>query len=154
MPRFCLPVVLSLLSVLMPGCGLYHHLFATPDVNPNRAELKGTVNYRQRIALGPSSELIVRIEDVTHHGQRPVLVAENRQMQPGQVPIHFEVVYDLRRILPDHRFVLSAVIREEGEDMLVTPSPVPVLTQGHGDTADIELEMLSGGPWTLRREAQ
>jgi putative lipoprotein len=136
------------------GCGLYHHLFATPDDNPHRAEVKGTVNYRQRIALGPSAELIVRMEDVTQHGQRPVLVAENRQMQPGQVPIHFELVYDRRRISPDHHFVLSAVIREEGEDMLVTPAPVPVLTQGHGDTVDLELQMLSGGPWTLRREAR
>jgi copper homeostasis protein (lipoprotein) len=64
-----------------------------------------------------------------------------RKMNPGQVPIQFELPYTPRRIDSHRTYVVRANIRDGGRVRFTGDRAHPVLTKGHGATVAI---MMSG----------
>ena len=66
-----------------------------------------------------------------------------RKINPGQVPIAFEITYDPRRIDAAGKYVVRATIYEEGRLRFTSDQAHPVLTHGHGDKVTILLRGIS-----------
>jgi putative lipoprotein len=92
------------------------------------ATLKGTVFYRERIALPANSTVEVVLEDVSVAGRPAVEIARATVMPAGQVPIPFALRYARDRIETDHRYSLrAAVLWPNGARMFVSADAHPVL---------------------------
>jgi copper homeostasis protein (lipoprotein) len=101
--------------------------------------ITGTVTYRERIALSPTSIVEVRLEDVTRADGTPPVVASTRIERPGQVPVRFELPYDPRAIQSRGRYAVRATIREGDVDLFASLDTALVLTQGRGSRVDLVL---------------
>ncbi len=107
--------------------------------------LRGTVSYRQRLALPPDAVVQIIIEDVSHAGGAPESFAEEDVPTRGhQVPIKFEVKYDPAGVNPEHRYQIRAKITSDGRLMFTSTALYPVLTHGApADRVAIDLEQVS-----------
>ena len=127
----------------------------------NDGVIRGTVTYRERMALPPDAEVDVWLRDVTPGIQIMAVVAETTIASGGrQVPLAFELRYDPSRIVADHAYALRATIRGGGQSLFSTNTDTPVITQGHPATAEVRLSRvlaeaaippvgLSGTAWRL-----
>ncbi len=90
-----------------------------------RNVIRGTVSYLQRIALGPNSEVKVRLVDAAAPDGSPV--AESTLPTAGkQVPIPFELRYEQRDINRQQNYELQAEIRTDGKLRFKTERGTPV----------------------------
>jgi putative lipoprotein len=107
--------------------------------------LRGSVVYRQRIALPPDAVVRVTIEDVTHADAAVKTIGEEDIPGKGhQIPVKFEVKYNPADIDPAHRYNLRAKITSEGRLMFTSTNSYPVLTQGApANNVTVELEQVS-----------
>lgn len=87
--------------------------------------IRGTVTYRQRIALPANAEIIVRLrESATNAGEA---IAEEKFAAAGrQVPIPFELTFDPRDINRGRTYELTAEIRVDGQVTFRTERAQPV----------------------------
>lgn len=124
---------------LLPTLLLLAQAHAAPPSTLDR--LSGSVTVRERIALPADATLTVELLDVsaqdTQMGRlaRLTLPVGNRQ-----VPLAFELPYYLADVNATHRYAMRATLSSGGELLLTTPQPVPVLTHGAGQQAQIELQ--------------
>ncbi len=82
--------------------------------NPGRTgTIKGTVSFVQFIALGPNSEVTVKLVDSAAPDATPV--AETKISNPRQIPIPFELKYEPRDIDRQRTYELQAEIRMDGK---------------------------------------
>lgn len=87
------------------------------------ALLRGTVAYRERIALAPGATVRVQMLDVTN-ASAPVVVSEQTIITDGrQPPIDFALPYDPDALRRDSRYGVSATITTGGVTMWSTPTP-------------------------------
>ena len=103
----------------------------------------GSISYLQRIALPEGSEVIVQLRDVSRMDAAAVVLAEQRFTPRSQVPLPFELMVDSRRIDPRMRYAVAARIEHRGKLLFINDKIYPVLTQGHGNRADLVLHMVS-----------
>ena len=100
--------------------------------------IRGTVTYRQRIALTPNSEITVRIVDAADANARPV--AETTfPAGDRQVPIPFELEYQMRDINRQRNYELQGEIRSGGQVRFRTSAGVPVTLRGQQADQNVEL---------------
>jgi putative lipoprotein len=125
--------------LLLSGCAFYDRVFHVKETNPHFAKITGKVTWTERVEINPDAELIVQMEDVTRPGVRPEPVAMARDTTLGSPPISFELQYDRRVVAEDRRYRLSAMVRQEGETVLASQEPIPVLTHGAPDHAEFVL---------------
>lgn len=94
--------------------------------------VKGTVTYRERIALPADAEVDLWIMDVTPNVivAQVVLAEANVKANGKQVPIEFKIPFDPARIAGDHDYGLHAVIKSGGGEMFKTKDPTLVITKG------------------------
>ena len=91
--------------------------------------IKGTVTYLQRIALGPNSEVTVRLIDTATPEGTPV--AEAKVPTNGkQVPIPFELRYEQRDINRQRTYELRAEIRTDGRLRFRSANGQPIDLRG------------------------
>lgn len=94
--------------------------------------VRGTVTYRQRIALPANSEVKVRLVDAATPEGTPV--AETTFSTGNrQVPITFELPYEMRDINRQRDYVLHAEIRSGGALRFRSETAVPVTLRGNQD---------------------
>lgn len=110
---------------------------ATPGV------ATGTLAYRARIALPADAIVAVELRDTARADAAAPLLART-VLRPGgnQVPLHWRLTFDPRRIVHPARPSLSARITDAGGRLLWisdTFTPVPVTTNGSHAEADIRL---------------
>ena len=98
------------------------------DQTPFIATVTGTFTYRERIALTPNAVVEVKLVDISRADAPAITIGEQIIKNPGQVPIAFEIEYDLADI--DERFSYTVEVRitEGGElafinDTRLAPSP-------------------------------
>jgi putative lipoprotein len=104
--------------------------------------VRGTVTYRQRIALTPNSEVRVKLVDVATPTGTPV--AETTVNTGNrQVPISFELPYEMRNINRQRTYELRAEIRSNGELRFRSETGVPVTLRGNQDQ-NIEIVVVPG----------
>jgi putative lipoprotein len=98
---------------------------------PSRPALKGTVFYRERIALPPNATAELVLEDISIADRPAVEIARATVAAAGQVPIPFELSYSPDRIEADHRYgVRAAILWPSGARMFVSPERHPAFGDG------------------------
>lgn len=131
---------LFLLSVLsLGGCASYQ---ATDTSRNETARISravtGTVSYRERIALPPSSVIRVTLEDVSLADVPATVIAETTLRPDRQVPIPFTLSYDPARIDPAHRYAVRAQITDaDGRLRWTTMEYYGVLTQKNPEHVEL-----------------
>lgn len=99
--------------------------------------IRGTVTYRQRIALAPNSEARIWLVDSGDTTGKPV--AETTvQFGNKQVPLAFELPFEMRDINRQRNYELQAEIHSDGKLRFRTERGVPVTLRG-GAIENIEL---------------
>ena len=111
------------------------------------ASVRGTVTYRERLALTPDATLVVELRDVSYADGAAPLIARQTISGPGQVPIEFEVHYSSEDIRPRNRYSISADIVESDGRLAFTNDTVhEVITQGNPDRVDMVLVLVQPPP--------
>lgn len=107
------------------------------------ATIRGTVTYRERMALPPDALVQVSLVDVSlADAASPTLAATEIRPQ-GQVPVPFALSYDPKRIEDRHSYALQARISSHDRLLFITTTMNPVLTGG-ADNTDLVLERAGG----------
>lgn len=101
--------------------------------------IRGSVTYRERMALPPGASLEVELIDVSKADAPAVVIASDVQPVVRQVPIPFTLVYDPAAIDPKNSYALTARLSLDGATLFRSTATTPVLTQGAGDTPEILL---------------
>ncbi|MYC44610.1 MAG: hypothetical protein F4X49_03525 [Acidimicrobiia bacterium] len=119
----------------------------TPASPRGDAEVRGTVTYRERIALTPGATLTVQIRDTSYADAASELIAEQVIPNPGQVPIRFEVAYESARIDPRNTYSVSARITEaDGRLAFINDTAYDVITRDNPSRVDMVLVMVEPPP--------
>jgi putative lipoprotein len=122
--------------------------FARPTAQApgEQGVVKGTVSYRERMALPPDAAVEVWITDVSPLILAQALLAEATIVTEGrQVPILFELRYDPSRIVADHDYAVKAAIRSAGEILFATETGALVITKGNPTDVQLWLTRATGG---------
>jgi putative lipoprotein len=111
------------------------------------ASVTGTLTYREKVALPSTAIAYVRLFDVTLGNVPTALIGEQTIVNPGQVPIPFDVKYDSGRIDQNHVYAIKASIEDGSGNMLfVTTRNYLVITQGQPTTGvEVILERIYKG---------
>ena len=113
---------------------------------PN-ASVSGTVTYRERIALTEGASLVVELRDVSYADAAAVLIASQTIVDPGQVPIDFEVGYNRSDIESRNTYAISATIFEaDGRMAFTNDTAYDVITRGSPDKVDMLLVVVEPPP--------
>ena len=104
--------------------------------------VKGTVAYRERMALPSDAVVEVWMTDVTPGiiTTMQVLGQTTIQTEGQQVPIPFELPYDPAQIVPDHTYGIRAAIQAGGQTLFASNAPTSVITQGNPTQVELWLE--------------
>jgi putative lipoprotein len=127
-----LPVLLALAAC---GTGM-------PFVNAadNEPAIKGTVGYRERVALPDDAMVVVTLVDTTPVIMHSPIVAEAVVRAEGrQIPIAFELTYDRARVVAERNYAVRASIRSGERILFESSGSYPVITRGNPKRVDIEL---------------
>ena len=124
---------------------------ATPPGGANAPTLRGTVTYRERMALPAGAVLTVRLEDVSRQGAPAVPVAERTIPLDGQqVPIPFTLSYNAGAIRENGDYAVRATIRAGGTSpgagqlLFTTTRRYAVITRGNPTVIQITVERARG----------
>lgn len=117
-----------------------------PNEGNETGVVRGTVTYRQRMALPKNSILTVKILDVSLADAPSNTVAEQKvELGNQQVPIPFELKFNPNQIDSRRRYAVRAEISNNGRLIYTTDTNYPVLTQGSGNNVAIDLVSARGG---------
>ncbi|MDF3865250.1 YbaY family lipoprotein [Pseudomonas denitrificans (nom. rej.)] len=95
-------------------------LAACSTTSGDKASLDGEVFYLQRIALPPTAQLTVSLQDVSL-ADAPAIDLAQQQLEPGrQVPLAFHLDYDRNQVKPGHTYAVSARIEDSGRLLFIT----------------------------------
>ncbi len=109
------------------------------------ASVTGTVTYRERIALTPEAVVEVKLLDVSIADASAKTIASQTIKPEHQVPIPFELVYDLAEIDARFTYAVRATIRDRDQLLFTTDRSYRVLTRGSPNHVDLVLVRTSGG---------
>jgi putative lipoprotein len=110
-----------------------------------KAQVTGTLMYRERIALPPGSVAEVRLLDTSLADAPAKEIAYQAIEDPGTPPIAFALDYDPSKIDERMQYGVRATISHDGQLLFTSDTHYPVLTRGAGNTADIMLIMIDRG---------
>lgn len=131
--RRALQVLLGAPVLALTGCA------TDPPRGAVRA-VRGTVAWRERIALPPDAEIIVRLQDLSRMDAPAIVLAEQRIRAGGrQPPFAFVLEVDASRLDPRMRCTVSARVEQAGRLLFINDTAYPVLTQGAPMQADLVL---------------
>ncbi|AMU92019.1 YbaY family lipoprotein [Sphingopyxis macrogoltabida] len=99
--------------------------------------VSGSIAYRERIALPPTAQIEVRLDDVSLADAPSRTIARQAFGADGQqVPIDFLLRFDRREIDPRHSYAVSARITgEDGKLMFITDTRNSVDFEGVSEIA-------------------
>lgn len=112
------------------------------NVSVEKAQVTGTLMYRERIALPPGVVAEVWLLDTSLADAPAAEIAYQRINDPGNPPIPFVLEYDPQVIRDNMQYSVRATISHDGQLLFTSDTHYPVLTRGAGNTADILLIMV------------
>jgi putative lipoprotein len=117
-----------------------------PEKAPSMKTLAGTLTYRQRIAIPPQTEAIVRLLDVSRADAPATVIAMQRFPTEGrQMPLPFALAYDPTRIDPRLSYAVSGELRVGERVLFLNTTRHSVLTRGAPvDNIELRLEQNPG----------
>lgn len=104
--------------------------------------LRGTVSYRERMALPPGAIVEVKLLDVSLADAPSRTIAETR-VSGRRIPAPWTLRFDTRQIEPRHSYALQARITQRGQLLFITTERHSVFTGGP-DNTDIRVQRVSG----------
>lgn len=120
----------------MPGCA------RAPAAD---GVLRGSVTYRERIALPPDATVEVWIVDASPGMMIQAILAQTTVAAEGrQVPIRFELPYPRERVVAEHPYAVKAAIHGAGRMLFASEDGLPVITQGQPSEVAIVLKGVAG----------
>jgi heat shock protein HslJ len=87
----------------------------------------------------------LQLREISEADEPAMIIASQRITEPGQAPIGFRLFYDASAIDPRKRYALSARIEQNASLLFINNTAAPVLTHGHGNSADL-LRVRGTGP--------
>ncbi|MGH7562865.1 MAG: YbaY family lipoprotein [Gemmatimonadota bacterium] len=135
--RSSFPLV-ALLELVLLGCaGRSTDIARTAD---DESVLRGSVAYRERVALPLDAVVEVQLLDVSAQDVAAPVIAETTIASDGrQVPFPFEVRYDPGRIHPDRTYAVRATIHSGGRMIFTTDTAYHVITRDNPTRVDLWL---------------
>jgi putative lipoprotein len=110
---------------------------------PTVVVVRGTVTFRERIALPPGAVVTVAIEDVSRADAPALVLAKTAIEVKGQVPVPFSLTVDSAEVDARARYSIRTKLRSEvGTWMSDTHNPV--LTRGDGETVEVMVRRVPG----------
>ncbi len=103
---------------------------AGPGALARPAQVSGTVTTREPLALPPGSRVHVQLVAVSEQGSSTTVIGEQIILDPGAVPIPFQVPYDASQIDPRATYAIQARIAGEAL-LLINERPARVITGGN-----------------------
>lgn len=88
---------------------------------------------------------MVKLLDTSRADAPSITLSEQIIDNPGQVPIAFDLPYDLSEIDSRFTYVVRAEIYEAGKLIFTTSTSYPVITRESSNEVDLQLEQVSGG---------
>jgi uncharacterized lipoprotein YbaY len=114
---------------------------ALSPLPPTQASVTGTVFYLPRIALPPNSVIEVELQDVSRQDTAAIVLGKQTIITNGrQVPFQFEIPYDLALVQEGNIYVIRAQIRADGQLLFASTSRYAVITNGHPNSADVQVD--------------
>ena len=102
--------------------------------------LKGTVTYRERIALPPTAVIKVQLVDISRADAPAVVLGEQTIATTGrQVPFQFEIRYDPAAIKSNGVYAIQATISDDNQVLFRTTQSYRVLTGNAPAASEIVL---------------
>ena len=100
----------------------------------------GELNYKERIALPDTAQVVVTLEDVSQADAPGQVIGQVIMAAPAGPPIPFIVPYNLNDIDPAHTYAVRAQITAaDGSLLFTSASTYHVITQGNPSYVEIEL---------------
>ncbi len=91
--------------------------------------VKGTLAYRERIALPDNAVVTVTLEDISKADVASEKIAEQTYTTGGkQDPFDFELIYDVNKIKPNNTYNVRATIKVDDKLMFTTDTVHWVIT--------------------------
>ena len=106
--------------------------------------LQVTATYRERIALPPDAVLEVELLD-TSRADAPSVRMSSQRFRLEAVPKTVQIPYDPSLIDERLTYTVAARIISGGRILFLSTTATPVLTRGAPDSAELVLEMMTGG---------
>lgn len=104
--------------------------------------VKGSVAYRERIALPPNAIVTIKLQDVSLADAPATMIAEQTFETDGaQVPFDFELSYNAADIDSRHRYSVSARIEVDGKLRFINDTAYPVITD-QNKTQEVNLLLI------------
>jgi uncharacterized lipoprotein YbaY len=104
----------------------------------SKSVVTGAVFYRERIALPPDATVVVKLVDVSRADAPAVVLAEQKIVPEGSVPVAFELEYDPAQIDERMSYAVQARIEAGGGLMFTTTEMIPVITRD-SPTEDVQV---------------
>jgi uncharacterized lipoprotein YbaY/heat shock protein HslJ len=102
------------------------------------AAVRGTVTYRERIALPPQAVIEVQLVDVSlADAPATVISSVSINAEGRQVPFAFELPYDPAQIDPRFSYAVQARITVDGQLRFISTTRNAVITQGNPTELDV-----------------
>ncbi|EPS0983156.1 YbaY family lipoprotein [Vibrio vulnificus] len=132
-------IILVMMSVffgaLLAGCQTSEPLVKDQGIQT----ISGTVFYRERMALPEDAAVTLVLEDVSLADAPAKVIAKHKFITNGkQVPLSFDLAYDSKKIIANHRYNVRARIEVNGRLRFISDTIVPVITD-EANTHNVEI---------------
>ncbi|MGL0956895.1 YbaY family lipoprotein [Vibrio vulnificus] len=132
-------IILVMMSVffgaLLAGCQTSEPLVKDQGIQT----ISGTVFYRERIALPEDTAVTLVLEDVSLADAPAKVIAKHKFITNGkQVPLSYDLAYDSKKIIANHRYNVRARIEVNGRLRFISDTIVPVITD-EASTHNVEI---------------
>jgi putative lipoprotein len=106
--------------------------------------IEGRIWYRERIALPPSAEIRVLLEDVARMDVPAEVIASTRVESKGGPPWTFSLPYDPEKLQDRGRYVVRVRIEDDGRLLFINTESTPAFGDGPGTPLDIRVSRVPG----------
>ena len=128
MPIRAMFPTLSVAALALSACSATPQQLAGHSAYTETLVVRGSLAYRERIALPPGSAAHISVLDVSIADRAAdVIAAEIIELEGRQVPITFEIPIDRAKLQSKHRYALRGTIQSASGDLLWTTTEVHVV---------------------------
>jgi len=124
------------------GSGSTEPATTTTDEPQGFGTVSGNVVYSERVALPADALVRISLVETPAIGPDAVLVEQVIATRGRQVPIPFELRYELGTIDPSLTYGVVATVTVAGEIQFDSGAPTAVITQGNPDAVDVTLKQV------------
>ena len=124
------------LAVTVTLAGVVH---AGGPGSGNAETIEGSIWYRERIALPPSAEIRVLLEDVARMDVPAEVIASTRIDPKGGPPWSFSLPYDPEKLQDRGRYVVRVRIEDAGRLLFISTESTPAFGRDAETPLDIRV---------------